>query len=75
MLNERAQCVQLIWQAHVRGPSNLKSFHEQRTFPNLPQWVMLQDFVYLDYLVFPALRHISDNKQSHHDWLFSLKCT
>ena len=56
-------------------PSNLESFHEQRTFPNLPQWVMLQDFVYLDYLVFPALRHISDNKQSHHDWLFSFKCT
>ena len=66
--------VQFLYKGHVRL-DNLKSCHEQRTFPNLPQRVMLQDFVYLDYLVFPALRHISDNKQSHHDWLFSLKCT
>ena len=48
--------------------------HEQRTFPNLPLSVMLQDFVYLDYLVFPPVRHISDHKQPQHDWLFSLKC-
>lgn len=49
--------------------------HEQRTFPNLPLTVMLQDFVYLDYLVFPPERHISDHKQPQHDWLFYLKCT